>query len=95
MSKTRNIPYIIAFGDNLRRIRQKKRLTMLELAFEAEIEYSQVAKIERGLSNPTISTAYALARALRVRVTELYKFPFTDPEDQKNDPPTEPINQDT
>ncbi|MEQ1552691.1 MAG: helix-turn-helix transcriptional regulator [Ferruginibacter sp.] len=75
MNKTRNIKYIKAFGENLRKIRQKKQLTMLNLAFEADIEYSQIAKIERGLSNPTISIAYALANALNVKVTELFSFP--------------------
>lgn len=75
LNKTRNIKYIKAFGENLRKIRQKKQLTMLNLAFEADIEYSQIAKIERGLSNPTISIAYALANALNVKVTELFSFP--------------------
>jgi transcriptional regulator with XRE-family HTH domain len=74
VNKTRNTAYINAFGENLRSIRQKKRFTMLQLAFEADIEYSQIAKIERGISNPTISTVYALAKALNVKVVELFKF---------------------
>ena len=49
---------------------------MLELAFEAEVEYSQIAKIERGKTNPTISTVYALAKALNLKITDLFKFPF-------------------
>jgi DNA-binding XRE family transcriptional regulator len=75
LNKTRNIEYIIAFGENLRKIRKKKGLTMLELAFEANIEYSQIAKIERGISNVTISTVYALAKALGVKVIDLFRFP--------------------
>ena len=51
-------------------------MTMLELAFEAEVEYSQIAKIERGKTNPTISTVYALAKALNLKITDLFKFPF-------------------
>lgn len=47
---------------------------MMELAFEADIEYSQIAKIERGISNPTISTVYGLAKALNIQVIELFKF---------------------
>ena len=78
MNKTRNTAYINAFGENLRSIRQKKRLTMLQLAFEADIENSQIAKIERGVSNPTISTVYALAKALNVKVVELFKFSFIE-----------------
>ncbi len=40
---------------------------MMELAFEADIEYSQIAKIERGMSNTTISTVRLLAKALGVK----------------------------
>jgi transcriptional regulator with XRE-family HTH domain len=74
VNKNRNIEYINAFSQNLRRIRQKKNFTMLELAFEADVEYSQIAKIERGISNPTISTVYILAKALNVKVVDLFKF---------------------
>ena len=49
---------------------------MMQLAFEADIEYSQVAKIERGVSNATISTAHLLATALGVPTTDLFRFQF-------------------
>ena len=74
VTKTRDIIYCKAFGDNLRKIRNKKGFTMMELAFEAEIEYSQIAKIERGVSNTTISTAFVLAKALDVKTIELFRF---------------------
>jgi len=48
----------------------------MELAFEADIEYSQIAKIERGISNTTISTAYLLAKALEIKPIELFRFEF-------------------
>jgi len=76
VSKTRNIKYCKAFGENLRKIRKKKGLTMMELAFEADIEYSQIAKIERGVSNTTISTVHLLAKALEVKPIELFRFNF-------------------
>ena len=47
---------------------------MMELAFEADIEYSQIAKIERGLSNPTISTVHVIAKALNIKPIELFRF---------------------
>ena len=74
MNKTRDIEYCKAFGENLRKLRKKKGLTMMNLAFEADIEYSQIAKIERGLSNTTISTVYILAKALEVKPLELFRF---------------------
>ena len=76
MNKTRNDDYLKAFGENLRKIRIKKGLTMMQLAFEADIEYSQIAKIERGISNVTISTVQLLATALDIPTTDLFRFQF-------------------
>ena len=47
---------------------------MRGLANEAEIEYSQLSKIERGVINTTISTVYALAQALDIPVKDFYDF---------------------
>ena len=74
VNKTRNDAYLKAFGEHLRKLRKKHGLTMMELAFEAEIEYSQVAKIERGVINTTISTAHNLATALEISTHELFLF---------------------
>lgn len=49
---------------------------MMDLAFEADIEYSQIARIERGIANPTISTLYVLAKSLDVKPQDLLKFEF-------------------
>ncbi len=47
---------------------------MEQLALEADIEYSQIAKIETGRINTTISTCYIIAQALEIEVVELFKF---------------------
>ena len=75
-NKTRNEQYLKAFGEHLRKVRKQRGITMMQLAFEADIEYSQIAKIERGLSNATISTVQLLAIALGVKPAELFDFPF-------------------
>ena len=49
---------------------------MMQLAYEADVEYSQIAKIERGLLNTTISTIQILAQALGVKPAELFQFNF-------------------
>jgi len=49
---------------------------MMELAFDADIEYSQIAKIERGLINTTVSTVQALSQALGVKPADLFQFNF-------------------
>jgi transcriptional regulator with XRE-family HTH domain len=62
------------FGEHLRKLRKKKGMTMMEPAFGANIEYSQIAKIEPGLSNTTISTVLLLANALEIKPLELFRF---------------------
>ena len=47
---------------------------MRGLAKEADIEYSQLSKIERGVINTTISTVYVLSQALAVETKELFDF---------------------
>jgi len=74
VNNTRNEAYLKAFGEHLRKLRKKQGMTMMELAFEADIEYSQVAKIERGLVNTTISTVQLLAQALKVKAADLFQF---------------------
>lgn len=77
MNKIRNEEYLKAFGENLRNVRRKHGMTMMELAFEAEVEYSQIAKIERGLVNTTISTVYNLATALKISPYILFQFHYS------------------
>ncbi len=51
---------------------------MRQFALQADIEYSQLSKIERGVTNPTISTLYALSESLGVSHHELFDFNFTN-----------------
>lgn len=77
VNKIRNEAYLKAFGENLRKIRKSTGMTMMDLAFEAEIEYSQIAKIEKGLINTTISTVYQLSTAMKVKAEDLFQFSFS------------------
>ncbi|WP_165917406.1 helix-turn-helix domain-containing protein [Flaviaesturariibacter aridisoli] len=70
------INFCKAFGRNLRRIRTEKGFGMREFALNADIEYSQLSKIERGVTNPTIGTVHLLATALGVSHRDLFDFPF-------------------
>jgi transcriptional regulator with XRE-family HTH domain len=65
-----------AFGKQVRKLREQKGLGMRQFALQADMEYSQLSKIERGVTNPTISTVYALAESLEVSHQELFDFKF-------------------
>jgi transcriptional regulator with XRE-family HTH domain len=72
----RNNKYLIAFGKHLRQLRKQKGVSMEELALQADVEYTQIANIERGKINTTISTVLAVAEALDAEVSELFRFKF-------------------
>lgn len=57
-------------GQNVRRIRKKKNLSMEKLANLADIELSQIYRIETGRINPKSTTLIALAHALEVEIGE-------------------------
>ena len=74
MINLKNKKLITAFGKRVRELREKKELSMRHLADLADIEYSQLAKIETGKINTTISTAFAISKALEVPLDKLFKF---------------------
>jgi transcriptional regulator with XRE-family HTH domain len=50
-------------------------MTMEELAFACEVEYSQISRIERGKTNTTLTTLDALAKGLGLTMEDLlHKF---------------------
>lgn len=61
------------FGKNVLRIRTEKGLTQEQLAEEAKISQVQIARIESGKLNTSISTVSAIADALGVQEGELFK----------------------
>lgn len=74
MLKIRNEELIIAFGQRVRSLRQKKGLTMETLAANANIEYRQLSDVELGKTNATLSTALAISQALGVPFRELMEL---------------------
>jgi transcriptional regulator with XRE-family HTH domain len=66
--------YLKALGANLRLIRKSKSITMEELANEAEIEYRQLGRIERGEINTSVLSLLKLSDCLGVDIADLFKF---------------------
>lgn len=74
MNKLRDKKVLLEFGNNLRKLRTAKNLTMEELCYEAEVELSQIYRIETGKSNPTLSTLNAIAKALNLKLKDLFDY---------------------
>jgi len=69
-----DIEGIRAFAVQLKRIRIREGLTQSQLAFESGLSLSQIARIETARINPSLSTVFAIARALNVTLPELFDF---------------------
>ncbi len=60
-------------GATLRKLRVDKNLSMQQLATLAEIEKSQIFRIENAKVDVRISTLYLLADTLNIEITEFFK----------------------
>jgi transcriptional regulator with XRE-family HTH domain len=76
MGLNRNPELIKTFGENLRKLRESKKLTQEELAYRCELPLSQIGRIERGVHSPTLSTLYILADGLDEEPKNLLNFRF-------------------
>lgn len=74
MSYTRDTKLLKQFGAHLRNLREANKLTLEQLANKADVEVSQIHRIESGKVNTTISTLNVLAKALGIRLKELIDF---------------------
>jgi transcriptional regulator with XRE-family HTH domain len=66
--------FLIGFGKRLKQIRKGKGISQAQLAYEANIEISQISRIERGLINTTIANAKLLSKILDEPITSLFDF---------------------
>ena len=74
--KNQREAYSRAFGQHLRKIREEQGKGMRDFAAEADMEYSQYSKIERGAINTSIYAVWKIAKALGIPAKDLYDFQF-------------------
>lgn len=61
-----------AIGDNIRKLRKEKDLTLKQMARRTGLSVSLLSQIERAESSPSISSLYKVAVALETPVRELF-----------------------
>lgn len=69
---------LLAFAIQLKKIRLKCGYTQSQLAFEAGLSLSQIARIETARTNPTLSTIFIIARTLQIPLTDLFNFSLSE-----------------
>lgn len=62
-----------AFGAELRRARLGQGLSQQELSFRANIHWSYVSQLERGIKSPSLGVLFRLAHALEVSASALIR----------------------
>lgn len=72
--KVRNQQYLIAFGNNLKRILQEKGVSPETVAALGEIETKQVYRVINGEHSTTLSIIVAVAKGLEIKPKDLFDF---------------------
>jgi transcriptional regulator with XRE-family HTH domain len=62
------------FAKNLKTLRTNRKLSLRELAYRSDLEYSHVQRIEKGKVNFAFSTLIALAEGLDITPAELLNY---------------------
>ncbi len=63
-----------SFGTVLRQLRVEKGLSQEALALESGLDRTFVSMLERGLRQPTLSSLFALAEALRIPASRIVRL---------------------
>lgn len=63
-----------AFAKQLKKIRKEIGITQTQLAFESGLSLSQIARIETAKINPTLSTIFAIIKALDIPPCKMFDF---------------------
>lgn len=65
--------FLLELGRRIRQIRKARRLSQEEVAFAAGITQHYLSQVEQGDRNVTVITIRALAKALKVTISELFE----------------------
>jgi transcriptional regulator with XRE-family HTH domain len=65
----------ILLGQRIRGLRKAKGYTQEKLAEMANLDYTSIGAIERGVFAPSLDTAHRLANALKIDIAFLIKIP--------------------
>jgi transcriptional regulator with XRE-family HTH domain len=63
----------IKLGQNLRKLRLKKKMSQVDLATALNVDRAYISNIENGRMNPTLFTLEKIAGALGISMSELVK----------------------
>ena len=62
---------LVSFGKTVRRLREARGLSQLQLSFRADLDRTYIGSLERGHRNVSLLNIHKLAEALEVHVSTL------------------------
>jgi transcriptional regulator with XRE-family HTH domain len=74
MNSNRDNEWLKEFGQNLKKVREKKGFSLRGLADQADVDFSQIHRIEKGETNPSIGIIKAIADVMNIKVAKLFDF---------------------
>lgn len=74
MSITGDDIVLIEFGQRLKKARENKGISLRKLEQLAEVDFSQIHRMEKGQINPSLKIIRALAKVLEVGSKDLLDF---------------------
>lgn len=74
------------FGQVLKNLRKKQKLSQEELAFRSNLDRTYISMLERSINQPTLNSLFAIATALDLKASEFIKI--VEEEMAKDNSPT-------
>ena len=62
------------FGERVHKLREKSKMSQLELAQKAKVDLTTINEIENGNREPMLKTIWKIANALKVDLPDLFEF---------------------
>ncbi len=62
------------FGKNLQKLREARKISLLQVSYNCSVDESKISKIEHGKFNITLSTIMELAKGLDIHPSKLLEF---------------------
>lgn len=72
MDQEKYITHLQTFGNRMRELRKKKKMTLVDLEVETGIANGKLSKIENGLVNIEFFTILKIAEGLGVELRDLF-----------------------
>jgi len=71
----------LSFAKVLKSMRKMRTMSQEELAFRSDLDRTYISMLERGIYQPTITTLFALSKALNIKSSEMIKLVENDYEE--------------